>query len=355
MIGNKAPRHKFYFGLTGTIALLCVGLAPLNSQSQARSPQDRSKGVQSVKQTKHERTAPRTLPDLSIQKYPTAARTLTFPGSRSWGGIVVTDQPVFQFPGNDTAGWTTQALGTVKVPPNKFVTFCPSFTFFDNPHGLDKLPTNAFDSVLLHFMAMEDKDNGKGDRALAALNHFRTIRSIDCNKAEISDEGLSQVKDLQELESLNLFSTEIKGAFLKNLSGCRKLRFIDLAHTSLDPHNLQYLQHFKALQKLGLMRTGAKGSTLRPLGQCSNLESLDLAYNPDVDDTLVEALKPLKKLKFVRVRDTSISDKGLKELNALGIHATRELSKSPKTVSPNAREEQAKKHDIERILAPISR
>ncbi|HMW90368.1 MAG TPA: hypothetical protein PL112_21705 [Candidatus Obscuribacter sp.] len=327
---------------------------PGNSQSQAKAPQNKNAVAQSTKPSRPVGPAT-TLPDLSVKRYPTATRTLVFPGNRSWGGIVVTDEPVIQFPEGDTAGWMIQALGTIKIPLNKFVTFCPNFIFFDNPHGLDKLPAKAFDSVLLHFMAMEDKDNGKGDRALAALNRCRTIRSIDCNKAKVSDEGPSQIGDLQELESHYLFSTEVKGTFLKNLSGCRKLRLIDLAHTSLDPNNLLYLRQYKNLQKLGLMRTGAKGPNLTPLGQCSNLQSLDLAYNPDVDDTLVAALKPLKKLKFVRLKGTSITDRGLKELNALGIHANRESSTPPATVSPTAKEELTRKQDIERILAPTSR
>lgn len=295
------------------------------------------------------------------QAQPTAARTLNFPTDKSYGGVIILDAPLFVF--HNTAGAkgssTCKAQGMLRVPANKFVVFAPNGNFIMAPHSLDHLPANAFDGVVFRFMSMEDSDTGKGDPALAALNHFTSIRSLDLEKAEVSDKGLNQLKDLKNLEFITLFSTETRGEFIKELTGCKRLRSLKLSHDAIDMSYLQYLAQYPQLCQLSLRRTKLTAQAAKPLMHCHNLQYLDISDNPQVDDGVIPVLLSLRKLQFLRTERTAISRSGLRSLFTAGVkpQGTDLLApvsdSGPKSGVSAAAQKQ--RSEMETIFAPMSR
>lgn len=296
----------------------------------------------------------------------TPSRLLNFPGDKSYGGIVVCDAPVFVLHEQTTHSVSFKAQGTVKVPANKFVLFAPNANYIATPHALDHLPANSFDGVIFRFMAMEDSDEGKGDPALAALSHFTSLRSLDLQKAEITDKGLSQLNKLKELEYLGLFSTEVKGTFLKDILALKKLRVLLLSHDGIDPACLKYLPQFPELVQLNLCRTRLTNAGALPLAQCLNLRVLDISDNPQIDDAVVAVIKPLKKLQHLRMNNTRISDRALIQLAQAGIkavgteaydsaHRSSVSATAARKFADYKKGRSSERSDMETIFGPMSR
>lgn len=239
---------------------------------------------------------------------------MNFP-PKSYGGLAITLQ-------NKTTGQSTSKLckaqGRVVVPRDAIVTFYPEFFFFQNPHDLDSMAPDSFDNVIVRYVSMEDKDEGKLDDAIAALNHFTGIRFLDVSRTEASDRGLSRLNNLTNLEYLDCFLCETKGAFLQQLVNCKKLKWLTLAQNKLASQYLRYLPEYTGLKFLELTRTNLSGSDGLPLGNCRSLQYLDIRYNtklsPDVDKVLMK----LANLKELKVSPGQLSQERLARFIAAG-------------------------------------
>ena len=108
---------------------------------------------------------------------------------------------------------------------------------------------------------------------------------------ELTDDGLGNLKEIDNLTWLNLRGTKITDAGLANLSG------------------------LKTLTKLHLELTGISDAGLAHLKGLENLEYLNL-YGTKVTDAGLDHLKSLKKLKRLYLWQTEVSKEGAEALIA---------------------------------------
>ncbi|MBX9939909.1 MAG: hypothetical protein K2Y32_11685 [Candidatus Obscuribacterales bacterium] len=293
-----------------------------------------------------------------IQAKPSPERFLKFPDVDL--GILVVTENKFVISEAGKAGSKSKTLlarGNVKIPADCFVTFCPNGNFYKDPKRISCLPENSFDGVLFRFIAMEDEEFGRGDRGLQAMGRFKNLRLADLDRAEISENSLSALRNCRELEVLHLFATDAKGRFLKEMLPCQSLKVLDLAYTSLDKDYLQYIPRYPKLYKLNLSRTGLDAASLTPLKDCKSLIFLDLSSNPAIKDDIIPVALSIKQLKFLNLDKTNVTNKALKTLQQKGIITSKaELYASdPKQLKKMEARKKNRYSDAETLFGPVSR
>lgn len=287
----------------------------------------------------------------------TPARVLTFPNNLNYGGLIISSQANS---GSGTNSRTYKAEGTLEIQPNKIVTFCPSINFYKFPHALDSMPSNSFDAVMVRYMSMDDSEEGKADPAVAALNRFTSITSLDLSKSEVSDKGICQLKNLVNVEDIDVFSTETNGKWIKELGNCKKIRAMRISHDSIDLAYLKYLCQYPELVHLQLSRINLTNEAVKSVVLCKSIQSLELQQNPDIDDNVIDTLLQLPNLTRLRLKGTSITAKGLAKLKAAGKLDTvidlELMAASPEDIKKSRRQ----RHDddsnfVKSIFSPMSR
>lgn len=291
----------------------------------------------------------------AVKNLPMPSRVLKFPANVSVGGIAVLDKAYYSV--EDISGDISdrsinrKAQGTISIPANKFVVFFPNHNFIRSPHLLDGLPTNSFDFVLFRYMSMDSSDDHLGNPALAYLSRFSSIRCLDIEKAEVSDQGLKQLVPLVNLEFIALFSTEIDGTFLKSLAGHKSLRYVAVNNTGFKRSELRYFTLLPNLEYLNLSHLRLSDRDLDVLTSCKNLKWLSLASNPDITDSALKTFALMPKLHSLDLRDTRVSDKALNSLDQKGIALRGKQSQLPTAKNRKRRDNGG----VEEIFSPFSR
>lgn len=287
-------------------------------------------------------------------------RRLEFPADRSPGALSICDGASFMHANRDVKTVRLKAQGVIVVPAGKFVVFYPNHNYFREPGLLDKLPPDAFDSVVLRFVAMEDSDYGLADKGLVALKRFTGIRALDLAKSEVTDKALAQLLSLKELESIDLFGTTVDGSFLKSFAGLPKLRAISMNSNTPRLANFKYLSAFPHLEAVSFSRNSLTDEAVKQIAACKKLQYLDISNNPGLSDAIVPTIARMTNLKLLDISCTAVSVKGFRGLTALKlarIESSQGSSSHGKVVSgasgPGLRGKPS--GDMQTIFGPLSR
>lgn len=172
----------------------------------------------------------------------------------------------------------------------------------------------------------------EGLRQLRGLDNIAALTLVDL---QVTDAGLEHVAKLKNLQMLDLIGVDISVAGLEQLSLLRNLQRVQLQQTQLRDHNLAVLRQFPRLTSVLIDDSLATETGIAALRGCPQLVQLDLieandktvdnlsgwvgleslhVIGSDVTDASVPALTSLNGLTSLYLRDTSISDEGLAEL-----------------------------------------
>ncbi len=284
-------------------------------------------------------------------------RTLTFPTELSAGGAAIFPGQIRQAKRQN--GYSVRAQGEVKVPANHTAAYFPNHNFFANPQILDTLAPDSLDNVVMRFGAATEKEEGLSNRALPYLNRFTSIFALDLCRSELKDSSLSRLKDLRNVEVLELYANELDGSCFKDLTGMSELRVIDLSDNCFKPENTKYFPLYPKLEYLQLGRLKLTPASLKPISKLQKLRFLGLSDNTDLGDEIIDDLLKLKSLRHLDIRGTNITEAGLKRLQAMHLQ-NLEFSPSMKKTRkpgkiPKPTELEPEVRDLHRIFAPVSR
>lgn len=143
-----------------------------------------------------------------------------------------------------------------------------------------------------------------GDESLRRLATRGALRHLTLTMCQpFSGEGLAALMGPDSaIESLALLHTSLAGEHLRHLAGSPRLARLSLAGAQgVAPAHLAPLGHCPALTELLLREhphLNAEGLRVLCAGQAP-LQRLDLSYCPDIDDTAVLALAPLRRLRHL--------------------------------------------------------
>lgn len=227
-------------------------------------------------------------------------------------------------PGADDAAWIQRLGGKVRRDPAGMVIAV----------DLGTTPVNDADLLdLLAFRKLETLDLSHtriSDEGLLRLKPAAQIRELSLLYAEqITDLGLSAIKQWHSLRSLNLRGTRISDETLVLVGALDRLESLDIANTSITDSGLDNLVSLTRIKSLALGRNRLGDGALSVLRVLTTLESLDLGgprgvnrnqrgkLSAPLDDSLVAAMAELKELRVLRLGYTEIDQHGLRRLAAL--------------------------------------
>ncbi len=154
------------------------------------------------------------------------------------------------------------------------------------------------------------------DKDLLALRNLKDLQALNLWGTHVTDAGLESLKDLTGLKMLNLGATKVTDAGLAKVQDVKGLQTLELCRTHVTDAGLVHLKELKALQTLNLSETPVTGAGLASLKLLTGLRDLDLQAAPVTDEGLA-GLKELKTLQTLNLRETGVTDAGLVNLKEL--------------------------------------
>ncbi len=174
-------------------------------------------------------------------------------------------------------------------------------------HFLKKLKN--LESLRLQFISNNDLKNIMNLKKLKNLELFSYI-TADYPTNKINDKGLKYLRNLKNLEYLNLIYNKIKGWGLIYLKNLKNLRHLNLSYCSwLKEKKLYFLRKLKNLEVLKLNAMNLKGSGLSYFLKLKKLKKLTLMAS-GIQDRYLKYVASMKSLIYVDLMDTEITEKG---------------------------------------------
>ena len=105
--------------------------------------------------------------------------------------------------------------------------------------------------------------SGVGDASLVHLDRLRHVGYLDLRGTSVTDEGLAQVIEHDELQGLNLGATSVTDAGIAQLARLRNLQYLEIAHTAITDRAVQAMIQFKQLVWVDLSGTAVSADGYR--------------------------------------------------------------------------------------------
>lgn len=162
------------------------------------------------------------------------------------------------------------------------------------------------------------------DQGLSFLKDNKNLRSLnlkDCTN--ITDEGRKVLETLPHLESLNLNSCKITDQGLKTIGKLKNLKSLDLSFCgeyplSLTDQGIKELKELKNLKSLKLCGSSITDKGVETLSELTELESLRLSNCKLITDQVFLKLASLKNLRRLNLGfSRQITGQGLRNLSNL--------------------------------------
>jgi hypothetical protein len=212
-------------------------------------------------------------------------------------------------------------LKSLEMTPNGV----DDFSFLEGMDSLERFHGSIRDAALVHLKNRKGiKELAVGffwgnknftDAGLAQLKELKNLEVLDLSGCDITDAGLENLRSFNGLRWLNVFRTRLTGAGFQHLKGLTELRELHMAETEVADAGLE---HLKGLPKLAVINVGGSKVTdagLMHFQGLPKLEGLHLDGNK-VTDTGLAHLKGVSNLRQLSLKDTMVTDDGVKALKA---------------------------------------
>lgn len=162
-------------------------------------------------------------------------------------------------------------------------------------------------------VAWSDAEIGAAD--LAPLESLPWVETVGLSWKSVDDGGVSHLRRMRRLTSLNLNGAKITDRGLAHLANCQALQRLNLHGARITDVGLAHLSQLSALENLDISSTKVTGEKLEPLARLPALEVLNLNETP-LTDSAVTVLSRLKRLRWLGVSHTRLSDAAREALAA---------------------------------------
>ena len=198
--------------------------------------------------------------------------------------------------------------GSIKFSPEEEgeAKSLPGFRFNAISEGvLSKLaPVQVPFGLDLSYTHIKDPD-------LKNLKDLKNVTFLSLG-SKVTDAGLKDLMDCDNLTSLALSDTSVTDAGLKDLKGIKNLTYLSLGSKITDA-GLRDLKDLKNLASLHLFASKVTDGGLKDLKEIKSLTSLDLLCTKATDAGLKD-LKEFKNLTSLNLYGTKITEAGRQEL-----------------------------------------
>jgi Leucine-rich repeat (LRR) protein len=164
------------------------------------------------------------------------------------------------------------------------------------------------------------------------------IVAVNLSATWVNDTEILELAALPKLERLDLSHTRISDEGLLHLRTARQIRDLNLLYAEqITDLGLSAIKNWTHLKRLNVRGTRISDPTLAIVGKLTQLESLDIA-NTGVTDAGLDSLVPLTHLKHLALGRSRFSDNAIVVLRLLSTLESLDLS-GPRGVTRNQRSE----------------
>jgi sugar lactone lactonase YvrE len=153
----------------------------------------------------------------------------------------------------------------------------------------------------------------EGLRHLAGLTKMR--RMVVCS-SQVTGSGFKHLEGMKDLESINLHSSPASDAGLEAIGKLTSLRRLEIVHTKVTDAGLKHLAGLVNLRQLHVASHDTTEAGLPFLGQLKELEQLDV-YEKSASNQTLEQIGKLPKLRFLMLTGGPFDDDGVRHLARL--------------------------------------
>jgi hypothetical protein len=150
-------------------------------------------------------------------------------------------------------------------------------------------------------------------RKLLGDDYFRNTTFVTIPGEKVTNADLEHLKELKQVQMLDLQISKITDAGLEQLKGMKQLQSLELSKTQFTDAGCQHLIGMNKLQTLILDGTLITDAGLKHLKGMIQLQNLSLV-GTKVTDNGLEKLKELKQLQLLDLRRTKVTDAGVEKL-----------------------------------------
>jgi len=218
-------------------------------------------------------------------------------------------------------GWITSLGGRVVQDPSgrvTAVTLASTWVTDADLEGLKQLPS---------LERLDLSHTRITDQGLLRLRSCTSVRDLDLYYAEqITDEGMAAVRDWMKLERVNLRGTKITDTTLQLLATLPAIRAVDVGYAQITDSGLQHLGALSGLRELAFGGNKLTDGALGVLYRLRGLERLDVAGRQRTDSGLwsvgltdfgADPIATLSELRDLNLSGTQISARALEKLARL--------------------------------------
>ena len=151
------------------------------------------------------------------------------------------------------------------------------------------------------------------DEGLAYLTSLDKMRRMTVCASQVTGSGFRHLGNMKQLESINLHSSPASDAGLEAIGKLPSLRRLEIVHTKFTDAGLTHLATLVNLRQLHLHSHETTQAALPFLGQMQQLYELDIYGPPASNATLIQIAR-LPQLRFLRLINGTFDDEGAKNL-----------------------------------------
>ncbi len=144
------------------------------------------------------------------------------------------------------------------------------------------------------------------DQGLSHLVGLTQLQGLELPAPGVTDDGLKSIAKLPTLTGLALDGTNLSGEGLGDLSKLTNLQSLGIRNWSLKEYALSDLPKLGNFECLVLWNCSFSKNCLRPLGECSPLRQLSLT-GPNVTDSILDDLTSIRSFRLLWLDDTKVS------------------------------------------------
>jgi hypothetical protein len=171
-------------------------------------------------------------------------------------------------------------------------------------------------SHLPHLTELGVMSDGITDTGITTLAHATSIRSLQLDETKITNNAMTLLAELRELRDLSIAHTAIDDDGLGKLAKVSWLEALNLESTPISDKGLNHLSALH-LRQLILANTTVTDVGLRTIASQTSLEALYLNGCQGVTDRGLLGLGVNKRLQFVDVTKTRVTEAGARALHGV--------------------------------------
>lgn len=207
----------------------------------------------------------------------------------------------------------------LKVTPGRNIVLSVGPHLVDNPQllaGID--PTNIFD-IKMRVNTFDASEEGKADRFLLKIGHFKNLKSITLMGSDVSNRGILRLNSLPALKYLSLHSTLADAKAVPFIATLKSLEQLDMSELSLAGADFAPLTKLPKLTIFAANRSSIGDSELKTLVGCKVVSSLFLSMNAKITDASASTLASMPSVHYVDLVGTSVTAAALPRLRHIGM------------------------------------